>query len=111
MKLLLCTKCFDVFKLDYDLRQCKCGEVKGKYEANGATALTTDNEATISLALGNGAVMNAIADMKTHQRNTDNTAERFEYYLQGNGLISHAWVRPNNGPGNPHTKLLKEQEN
>jgi len=31
MKLLLCPKCFDVFKLDLEERQCKCGEISGKY--------------------------------------------------------------------------------
>jgi hypothetical protein len=31
MKLLLCEKCNDIFKLDLTLRQCKCGAVKGKY--------------------------------------------------------------------------------
>ena len=31
MKLLLCKKCHDVFKLDFEERQCKCGSVRGKY--------------------------------------------------------------------------------
>lgn len=110
MKLLLCTKCFDVFKLDYDLRQCKCGEVKGKYDANGSTAQTTDNEYTVNLALGNGSVLNAIACMRVLQKSTDNKAPRDAYYKDGQGQIMYAWARPNNGPGNPHTAPLEEQQ-
>ena len=31
MKLVYCPKCLDVFKLDREMRQCKCGESKGIY--------------------------------------------------------------------------------
>ncbi len=110
MKLLLCTKCFDVFKLDYDLRTCKCGKVKGKYDANGATAVTTDNEFTINLALGNGSVMQAIAEMKALEKSTEGKAPRDAYYQTGQGRILYAWARPNNGNGNPHTRLLEEEK-
>lgn len=108
MKLLLCQSCFDVFKLDYDLRQCKCGKVKGKYDPNGATAITTDNEFTVNLALGNGSVIQAIYEMREHQKDTNDSATRDEYYQRGQGKIEYAWARPNNGPGNPHTRLLEE---
>lgn len=32
MKLAFCPRCQDAFKLDYEMRQCKCGASKGKYE-------------------------------------------------------------------------------
>lgn len=110
MKLLLCLKCFDVFKLDYELRTCKCKEVKGKYDPDGITAVTTDNEFTINLAMGNGSVIQAIEDMRELKADSDNKAPRSAYYQEGSGAINYAWVRPNNGEGNPHTKLLKEEK-
>lgn len=109
MKLLLCTNCFDVFKLTTGhLRQCSCGKVKGRYDDNGSTAETTNNEWTVNLALGNGSVMSAMADMKTHQMMTKDQAGRDEYYQEGNGKIEYAWARPNTGPGNPHTRVLEQ---
>lgn len=59
MKLLLCTACQDLFKLDYELRTCKCGVVKGKYNADGHTAVV--NGQGYSLAIGNGSLFTAIA--------------------------------------------------
>ena len=31
MKLVLCMLCYDVFKLDEELRKCKCGQCEGRY--------------------------------------------------------------------------------
>jgi hypothetical protein len=31
MKLLLCLECDDVFNLDYEEKNCKCGKTRGKY--------------------------------------------------------------------------------
>ena len=31
MKLLLCKKCHDIIRLQYEVRECKCGEVTGLY--------------------------------------------------------------------------------
>lgn len=56
MKLLLCPKCFDIFKLDYEKRSCKCGEVTGRY-LNEIDAIT--NGKGISLAIGSGSIANA----------------------------------------------------
>lgn len=45
MKLLFCTRCHDIFKLDTELRRCKCGAVSGLYldglnaEYSGETAI------------------------------------------------------------------------
>ncbi len=107
MKLLLCRHCFDVFKLDIEMRQCKCGKVRGRYDSNGATAETTDNKYTVNIALGNGSVFLAIREMEEHREDTEDRAGRSDYYQRGQGQIEYAWVRPNNGPGNPHTRLLE----
>jgi len=39
MKLVLCTECHDVFKLDYLMRTCKCGLCRGKYLDDGLNAV------------------------------------------------------------------------
>lgn len=50
MKLLFCSKCLDMIKLDYDLRQCQCGKVMGRHlssrkavYAGPAIAIDVDN--------------------------------------------------------------------
>lgn len=98
MKLLYCITCEDVFKLDKDLRSCRCGIVKGRYIDN-ITAET--NGKGISLAIGNGSLQNAITDMLAQIGN----GNRESFLEVGKGRISHAWVRPNQGEGNPHTVI------
>ena len=105
MKLLLCQKCWDVFKLDYDMRHCKCGSIKGRYIDN---MMAEVSENAISLALGNGSVQQAVAEMMALQQSTNDQAPRQAYYQEGQGRILYAWARPNAGPGNPHTKLIEE---
>lgn len=46
MKLLLCIKCDDIFKLDYSVRTCKCGYTQGYLESDGLNAVVTE-DATI----------------------------------------------------------------
>lgn len=106
MKLLFCKDCWDIFKLDTELRQCKCGKVKGKYLSDNLTAEIS--ETAISLAIGNGSLARAINDMEFFRQFTEDKAKREEYYLSKQGLIDFAWVRPNSGPGNPHCKVNKE---
>jgi hypothetical protein len=105
MKLLLCENCWDVFKLDYDMRICKCGKIKGRY-INNSQAEVSKN--AVSLALGNGSVQQSISNMRVHHMETNGKAERYEYYQPNNGKIEYAWVRPNEGVGNPHTKVIEE---
>lgn len=107
MKLILCEKCWDVVKLSMKPRTCECGQVAGKYLDN-VTAVVTEN--AISLALGNGSLERAISDMRQLKKNSANNADREDYYEYGNGQISHAWVRPNEGSGNPHCKVATLEE-
>lgn len=103
MKLLFCENCSDVFKLKLDeMRYCACGKVYGRYVTNSEAEVSAN---AISLAIGNGSLYASIQDMKEHLANSKGKAERHEYYQGGNGSIEYAWVRPNSGPGNPHTKV------
>lgn len=103
MKLILCENCWDVFKLQKGMRQCSCGEVFGRYIDN-VNAEVSGN--AVSIGLGNGALEKAIIEMREHRRRTNDTATREEYFEIGKGLIIPAWVRPNDGPGNPHCKTI-----
>jgi hypothetical protein len=108
LKLLFCWNCQDIFKLDLEPRECKCGLVTGKYIDN-RHAIT--NGKGISIAIGNGALEDAIrksiADSKYPGAGSKQVDERKYHSKLGN--IKHAWVRPNEGPGNPHQKVVKEE--
>jgi hypothetical protein len=103
MKVLYCEKCGDLFKLmRKELRHCKCGRVKGKYRTR-KYALVSDH--AVSIKIPNGSIKEAIRKMqrlKKHKPKSKDTDYK-EY------SAIPAWVRPNNGPGNPHTEPLKEQ--
>ncbi len=98
MKLLLCPKCSDIFKLDCEKRSCKCGEVTGQY-LNKIDAIT--NGKGISLAIGSGSIANAITKLQWLEDKEDRRT-----YVNENPVI--CWVRPNSGSGNPHTKVVEE---
>lgn len=87
MKLLFCEYCWDVFKLvRNEVRSCKCGKVRGKYEADGHKAVV--NGQGISMAISNPDLVEAISRMK-HKRET---TPRVEF-----------WIRPHSGNDNPRT--------
>ncbi len=98
MKLLLCLKCQDIFKLDYEKRSCKCGEVTGRY-VNEMDAETNGNG--ISLAIGTGSLERAIRNLKQLGDKEDR-----RFYIDENSV--KCWVRPNEGSGNPNTKVIEE---
>lgn len=106
MKLLICPACWDVFKLARELRQCECGAVKGRYDDNGATAV--NNGKGVSIAMGNGSLQQSMAQAGYLQLSSKNGAHRSEYCEPGNGKIEYAWVRPNDGPGNPHSRVEED---
>ncbi len=105
MKLLFCEDCYDVFKLDTDEeRACKCGKVTGHY-VNNMEAVT--NGKGISLAIGNGSLIKAMVTMsKSITIDTINNKYDRDYFIK-NCNIKYAWVRPNEGEGNPHTKVVE----
>lgn len=101
MKLLFCPACWDIFKLDYDPRQCKCGKTTGHYVDN-VNAVT--NGQGISLAIGNSSLADAVHKLcaagEPHSRRNCINDFRVEY----------CWVRPNEGTGNPHTRVVSDEE-
>lgn len=89
MKLLLCPACWDVFKLAIRTRSCQCGAVSGRYVDNLYAEV---NGKGVSLAIGNGSLFNAM-------RAVEGGAERADVMC---------WTRPNEGPANPHTRVVKD---
>ena len=58
MKLIICTNCQDVFKLDRVIRSCKCGDCKGRY-LNNIDAEYSGSSA-VPLGFKNSSLVNAI---------------------------------------------------
>ena len=103
MKVVYCEKCGDLFKLTRkELRQCKCGRVKGQYRTK-KYAEVSDN--AVSIKIPNGYIKKALRRMKRLMR--DKPKAKDEDYKARAAVP--AWVRPNNGSGNPHTELLKKE--
>lgn len=99
MKLIFCPECYDVFKLVMAERSCSCGACSGKYVDNTHAEVKGP---CVSLAIGNGSLDEAVWLMKSVEQ--DNTRR---WYID-NTKIEYCWVRPNEGPGNPHTKWINE---
>ena len=78
MKLLLCRKCGDLFKLDNVLRSCKCGRVEGNYLPDGDRAV--HNGKGVVLGIANGDLASLVAGV-------DCRVEVF-LYPTGNGEIT-----------------------
>ena len=102
MKLLFCPDCGQVFSLSFHLKSCDCGKCCGKYVDRQNAVVNGEG---VALAIGNGALQEAIFRALGFNAHHPMTA-REEYQTVGN--IQHAWVRPHEGPGNPHTKVVKD---
>jgi hypothetical protein len=61
MKLVLCGSCYDLFKLDFDLRTCKCGKSSGAYESDGWHAWYS-GKAAFPLGILNESLRKAIVE-------------------------------------------------
>jgi hypothetical protein len=102
MKVLYCEKCHDLFKLTRkEFRECKCGRVKGKYRTKKYAEVSNS---AVSIKIPNGSIKKAIGRMKRLKQEKPKSKDK-DY--RGYSAIP-AWVRPNNGPGNPHTEPLKK---
>lgn len=54
MKLLVCDKCYSVIQLEYRVRSCKCGNIKGKYiDKSNIEVTVKDKKASRILGLHN----------------------------------------------------------
>lgn len=103
MKVIYCEKCGDLFKLTRkELRECKCNrdKVKGKYRTK-KHAEVSDN--AVSIKIPNGSIKKAIRRMQRLKRDKPKSKDK-DY--KAHSPIP-AWVRPNFGPGNPHTHHLR----
>jgi predicted nucleic acid-binding Zn-ribbon protein len=89
MKLLLCTRCGDVFKLRRYWKCCECGEVSGQYLDNVNAEVNGEG---VSLAIGNGSLANAVRKVRDGSERAD--------------VI--CWARQHEGEGNPNTILTPE---
>ena len=98
MKLLFCSKCWDVFKLAREMRQCFCGDVKGHYLADGHNAVV--NGKGHSLAIGNGSLQQAIFRVTAESVGAGDK----DHFID-TGRIEYAWVRPHTGTGNPRCTI------
>lgn len=59
MKPVMCLLCQDVFKLDYKIRECKCGDSWGYYEEDGLHAVYGGADA-VPLGIANESLASAI---------------------------------------------------
>lgn len=100
MKLIYCEHCHDVVKLTLQMRFCMCGRVFGQYLNNVEAEVS---KTAVSLAIGNGSLDEAVKNMRAFQESHGDELNREGY--QHVGKIDYAWVRPNEGQGNPHTKV------
>ena len=110
MKLILCPACWDVFKLAVGkLRKCECGRCTGRYLDDGHRAEV--NGKGISIAIGNGALEKAIYRMKAVKKEAARKGTKVDKdtFIE-HSLISHAWVRPNTGSGNPRQSVVEDLE-
>src|SRR3990167_795681 len=104
MKLLFCESCGDLFNLRRELKKCSCGKVAGRYINDTYAQITKDS---ISIGIGSGSFRKAIYEMNQHFSTTNGKAPRESYYQAGKGKIEYAWIRPNNGKGNPHCEIVE----
>jgi hypothetical protein len=58
VKLLFCRICGDVVKLERRKRSCRCGDVHGKYQRDGAHAVVSDH--AVVIGIGNGSLDSAV---------------------------------------------------
>ena len=119
MKLLFCSRCWDVFKLAmHETRRCECGQVAGKYLPDGHHAVT--NGKGFSIAVANGDLEKALFALKvweheTKEKTVATTQEiidshfKLDYkYFIDVCRIKRVWVRPNGGNGNPRQSIQED---
>lgn len=103
MKILYCRKCNDLFKLtSKERRQCKCGLVTGRYTDHTHAKVS---ESAVSIKIPNSAFKEAISKMRRLEKTKPNSTD--SDYRASSSIP--AWVRPNCGPGNPHTTTYTEK--
>lgn len=101
MKLMFCPACFDVFKLVIaQPRSCICGLVQGQLIDQ---EIARTNNRGVSMVIGNGSLAQAVTKLSNLKHDQDN-----KFYQKQTPVL--CWVRPKSGPGNPRTKIAKEND-
>jgi len=67
MKLLLCRRCQDVFKLQTTQRECGCGGTWGRYDADGLNAVYDDGFG-VPIGFHNGSLATAVKNQPLEGR-------------------------------------------
>jgi hypothetical protein len=87
-----------------EVRKCKCGRISGKYVDSGHAIVSPK---AISVVVGNEQLRDAARRMKRvlkhHPASSKSAYKR-------SAAIKLAYVRPNEAPGNPRTKIQKTIE-
>lgn len=91
MKLLYCIDCEDMIRLiPNEIRSCRCGKTKGKYESDGRYAVVNGNG--ISIAISNHSLLNLLLYLEENQTELDRV------------FNIECWARPHEHPTlNKHT--------
>ncbi len=95
MKLIYCISCGDIFSLDLHTKTCKCGKSFGKYINNIYAVVNGEG---ISLAISNSSLRNTVGSLQQDK----GWKTREEYKKE---FTVECWGRPNEGIGNPHTRI------
>ena len=102
MKLIYCKECKDMVKLSRcGWRHCKCGRVFGRYLKDGHKARVS--RTAISIRIGNPALKEAIGKMEQISERTSKAPGK---KYRKDAAIADAYVRPNEGPGNPNCDVV-----
>jgi len=89
MKLILCTACYDVFKLSQkEQRQCVCGLCTGFYHENGINAEYRGDSA-IPIGFANSSLMQAIKNQPQ-----DGRGEKFTAFVIPKSCLTMTQMEP-----------------
>lgn len=88
MKLLLCKKCSDVFKLQYEYRSCQCKNVRGKYLDNLNAIVEGEGDYEV-LGISNPSLKEAISII---------SSERVADVKREKGVRFEAFIVPDSAP-------------
>jgi hypothetical protein len=70
MKLLMCSKCNEIFNLDYSIKSCKCGLTKGSYLSDAESkkhGIAEYTEYGIPIVIKNNSLFQAINENSEFQ--------------------------------------------
>jgi hypothetical protein len=105
MKILYCKTCKNLVKLTRrEVRFCDCGRVQGRYLRDGRKAEIFLGGPAISIVISTPTWKRARHKVEKSLKQKRDLSRK-DYKKVGK-LI--AWVRPNSGKGNPHTRLREK---